>query len=98
MKKRACNFRRPIIVTALLALLAAGLTFAANHVCKNAAAGRIFTSVETVPANEVGLVLGTSRLTKQGRPNLHFNQRINAATALYQAGKVHHLLVSGDNH
>src|SRR5581483_2015893 len=29
---------------------------------------------------------------------LHFDQRIAAAVALYQAGKVHHLLVSGDNH
>ena len=71
---------------------------AASHTCYHAAAGRIFTSVETVPANDVGLVLGTSRLTTHGKPNLHFNQRIEAAAALYHAGKVHHLLVSGDNH
>ena len=30
-------------------------------------------------------------------PNLHFNQRIEAAAALFKAGKVRHLLVSGDN-
>jgi SanA protein len=42
--------------------------------------------------------LGTAKLTKQGRPNLHFIQRIAAAAALYRAGKVQHLLVSGDNH
>jgi SanA protein len=82
----------------VFALPAAGLTIAANRICKHAAAGRIFTSVETVPANDVGLVLGTSKLTRRGNPNLHFRQRIAAAAALYQAGKVRHLLVSGDNH
>jgi SanA protein len=81
-----------------VALAAAGLTLSADRACKQAAAGRIFTAVETVPANDVGLVLGTSKLTKHGKPNLHFNQRIAAAAALYRAGKVQQLLVSGDNH
>src|SRR5438045_5840311 len=40
----------------------------------------------------------SGKLTPRGRPNLHFNQRINAAVELYQSGKVRHLLVSGDNH
>ncbi len=70
----------------------------ANHACRQATAGRIFNSAELTPANEVGLVLGTSKLTKSGKPNLHFNQRIEAAAALYHAGKVRYLLVSGDNH
>jgi SanA protein len=51
-----------------------------------------------VPPREVGLVLGTSKETRHGKPNLHFNQRIEAAAALYKAGKVRYLLVSGDNH
>lgn len=98
MKKIARNFRRLVGAALLLAVLAAGITLAANRTCKHVAAGRIFASVAAVPANEVGLVLGTSKLTKSGKPNLHFNQRIEAATALYRAGKVQHLLVSGDNH
>lgn len=80
-------------VTAIVALMAW-----ANHRCDQAARGRIFRSVDAIPAREVGLVLGTSKETGHGRPNLHFNQRIAAAVALYRAGKVHHLLVSGDNH
>src|SRR5882757_7576161 len=95
---KAINLRRLIVVSSLFALLAVGLTLLANRTCKNAAAGRIFTSIETVPVNEVGLVLGTSKLTKRGKPNLHFDQRIAAAAALYRAGKIQHLLVSGDNH
>jgi SanA protein len=98
MKKYSLNHRRLIVASWLLAMLVAGITLVAGRACKQAVAGRIFTAVETVPANDVGLVLGTSRLTKHGKPNLHFNQRIVAAAALYRAGKIHHLLVSGDNH
>jgi len=98
MKKHPFTVRRLLVGSLLLAGLAVGLTLLANRTCKNAAAGRIFTSIETVPANEVGLVLGTSKLTQRGKPNLHFNQRIAAAAVLYRAGKIHHLLVSGDNH
>ncbi|MDR3459072.1 MAG: ElyC/SanA/YdcF family protein [Verrucomicrobiae bacterium] len=98
MKRYARYFRWLMVLTLLFAMLAAALSVLANRTCKKAAAGRIFTRIESVPANDVGLVLGTSRLMKNGRPNLHFNQRIAAAAALYHAGKVRHLLVSGDNH
>ena len=98
MKTRTRNFYQWIVASFLLAALAVGLTAAANRACQKAATGRIFTSLETVPSNDVGLVLGTSKLTRHGAPNLHFNQRIAAAAALYHAGKVRHLLVSGDNH
>lgn len=82
---------------ALLLLPVAAMLWA-DHVCSSAAAGRIFNSLDGVPANEVALVLGTGKLTPRGSPNLHFNQRIKAAAKLYQSGKVRHLLVSGDNH
>jgi SanA protein len=70
----------------------------ADYRCDRAASGRIYRSVNAVPARQIGLVLGTSKETRNGRPNLHFNQRIEAAAALYHAGKIQHLLVSGDNH
>jgi SanA protein len=80
----------------LLAVVA--LILWADHTCELAAKGRVYRSIDTVPGRAAGLVLGTSKLTRHGKPNLHFNQRIEAAVALYRAGKVHHLLVSGDNH
>jgi len=90
---------RLFVVSGLIALIAlVGEVIWSNHVCQNAAHGRVFSSVESIPANDVGLVLGTSKLTKAGTVNLHFTQRIEAAAALYRAGKVRHLLVSGDNH
>jgi SanA protein len=83
---------------AALSLAAIGMMVWADRTCQNAVDGRLHRLVETVPANEVGLVLGTGRTTRKGNPNLHFTQRINAAVELYRSGKVKHLLVSGDNH
>src|ERR1700744_6281183 len=98
MKPRLKIRRRLLIVAVLLTVFAAAWIYAAGRACQRASFGRVFTSLETVSANDVGLVLGASRLTKHGKPNLHFDQRIAAAAALYHAGKIHHLLVSGDNH
>ncbi len=89
---------RILIAFAVALIVSVGLVVGADHVCQNAARHKIFHSVESVPPNDVGLVLGTGKLTRRGNPNLHFNQRINAAAALYHAGKVRFLLVSGDNH
>ena len=97
-RKWRANRVRILVGAALSALLALASVIMADRVCRTAAADRIFRSPEHVPANEVALVLGTGKLTASGRPNLHFNQRINAAVELYRSGKVQHLLVSGDNH
>lgn len=91
--------RTRLVLALLIASLAvAGLLVGADRACQNAAAGRIFRSMETIPPSEVGLVLGTAKTPWRGSTNLHFTQRIKAAAALYHAGKVRHLLVSGDNH
>lgn len=91
--------RRRLLTAALVALLGAGaLLVWSDHVCQTAARGRIFRTIASVPANDVGLVLGTGKTTRGGTPNLHFTQRITAAAVLYRSGKVRHLLVSGDNH
>lgn len=88
-----------ILAAGCAALIAAvALILWADHTCQRAANGHLFRSVESVPANDVALVLGTARTTARGHLNLHFQQRIAAAAKLYHSGKVRHLLVSGDNH
>ncbi len=57
----------------------------------------LYSNLKQVPANKVGLVLGTSKWLRDGRPNLYFKYRIQAAYALYKAGKIKYILVSGDN-
>ena len=59
---------------------------------------RVYEDPAQLPANDVGLVLGTSKESGgHGRPNPHFYNRIEAAVALYRAGRFKGLLVSGDN-
>lgn len=57
---------------------------------------RISTTIEATPANNVAIVLGTSP-TFRGASNPFFTHRMDTAAALYHAGRVKHLLVSGDN-
>jgi len=91
--------RRHLVVAALAMLLAsAAMIVFADRVCQRAARNRIFRSVDSLPVKDVALVLGTSKTTRAGNANLHFKNRMAAAAALYRAGKVKHLLVSGDNH
>ena len=42
-------------------------------------------------------LIGTSRTVRSGRPNAYFYNRVDAAAALYHAGKVEYLVISGDN-
>ncbi len=82
-------------------LVIAGLGVALLVICdrmvRSEAQGHLFDSVEHVPMNEVGLVLGTTHRGRGGGGNPYFNHRIAAAAELFRAGKVRYLLVSGDN-
>lgn len=60
-------------------------------------ASRITGDPAAVPAAPVALVLGTSRNLASGNINAHWKMRMDAAAALWKAGRVKRLLVSGDN-
>lgn len=79
-------------------LLVIILTIYANVKVEKAAAGKIYTSVDSVPHNKVALLLGTNPLNKWGRPNSYFTNRIKTASELYHSGKVDYIIASGDNH
>lgn len=50
-----------------------------------------------VPQSYASIVLGTSKKLPDGRDNLYYVYRVNAATALYYSGKIKKIIVSGDN-
>ena len=50
-----------------------------------------------VPDTDVALVLGAAPIGPEGGSNRYFEYRLDAAAALWKAGKVKFLLVSGDN-
>lgn len=62
---------------------------------KNAAKGCLYDDAKEIPHREVGLLLGTSPLGRTGRPNQFFLRRIDATVALYEAGKIDRIIISG---
>jgi SanA protein len=52
---------------------------------------------ERLPAIDVALVLGAAPIGPEGGPNRYFENRLDAAAALWRAGRAKYLLVSGDN-
>lgn len=57
----------------------------------------IYNSIEEIPYNDVALVLGTSKYLYDGRVNMYFKFRMDAAYELYKNRKIKFILVSGDN-
>jgi len=77
--------------TSLLAIIGAA------EMIHSAAKDRTYSDVTLIPHRRVGLLLGCSRTLSDGRQNLFFQNRVNAAINLFRGGKVEYLLVSGDN-
>ena len=87
----------PLIITAVLAVAFLIMGAVINLSVDRMAEGRCYSSVEDIPYRRVGLVLGTSRLTRRGYENPYFYHRIDACAELYHAGKIDRILISGDN-
>ena len=56
---------------------------------------RVFDDVSQLPVMEAGLVLGCVPVLPDGRPNLFFEARMDAAAAAYNQGRCRVLIVSG---
>lgn len=56
-----------------------------------------YFNIDRLPANEVGLVLGTSKFVASGKENLFFRYRMEATARLWKAGKIKYLILSGNN-
>ncbi len=94
------TFRRVIgrVIKVTLGFILLGCLFIvwANVTAVWASRGRVFDDVSKVPQSQVGLVFGTTDRVN-GRENLYFRYRIEAAARVWKAGKLETLIVSGDN-
>lgn len=90
--------KRIVLSLCSFVALVIAFTIYANIRVENAAHGRIYTNVDSIPHNKVALLLGTNPLNRLGRPNSYFLNRISTAAELYHAGKVDYIIASGDNH
>lgn len=88
--------RRLLIAAACFIVLGTAIVIHSNVVAIWSSHGRIHSDLKDVPEIKVGLVFGTTDRVN-GRENLYFRYRIDAATELWNAGKIKTLLVSGDN-
>ena len=73
------------------------LVLICNQIVVNNAEGKVFSDLDSIKYNKVGLLLGTTPQARIGRiTNYFFVYRIDAAEQLYKAGKIEKILISGD--
>lgn len=60
-------------------------------------AGRCYDSIESIPHNHVGVLLGIMAHDKTGEYRQEFGNRVEVAAKLYKAGKIDIILISGAN-
>ena len=90
--------------TALIASCIAGgaavamaiILWAVSMYVERTVQARLYEDMASLPRRDVGLVLGTARRTSGGM-NAFYSARIEAAAALFHAGKIGHIIVSGSN-
>lgn len=71
--------------------------FCINSYITKQAAPNIYKNIKEIPTKKAALVLGTAKYMVGGGKNYFYTYRIRAAAALFKAGKVKAIVVSGDN-
>jgi SanA protein len=95
MKKRIKISCWLLTVSAIACL---ALMLICNHIVVNNAEGKVFSDIDSIKYNKVGLLLGTTPQARFDRiTNYFFIYRIDAAEQLYKAGKIEKILISGDD-
>jgi SanA protein len=84
-------------ISAITLILLVAVTLIANYTVESATESQVYNNVSAIPANRVGLLLGTSRLLSNGRPNQYFTYRIDAVVRLINTRKIKYVVISGDN-
>ena len=81
----------------VFAVVCLALMLVCNQIVVNNAEGKVFSDIDSIKYNKVGLLLGTTPQARIGRiTNQFFIYRIDAAEQLYKAGKIDQILISGD--
>ena len=94
MKKATKIFLYAIGIILLMCIV---VMMVCNQIVVNNAEGKVFSDIDSIKYNKVGLLLGTAPQARIGRiTNAFFTYRIDAAEELYKAGKIEKILISGD--
>ena len=83
--------------TGIIILICLTSLIVCNQMIVNNAKGKTFYEIDSITPSDYGLLLGTTPQTRIGRrKNYFFKYRIDATERLYKAGKIKHILISGD--
>ena len=97
MKKRVIKICAWVI--GIFAVVCIIIMLICNQIVVNNAEGKVFSEIDSIKYNKVGLLLGTTPQARIGRiKNYFFIYRLDAAEQLYKAGKIEKILISGDDH
>ncbi len=89
--------KKILIIGVVIGILSLIGIIGADRLVEKIASNKVYNSTKEIPHNKVGLFLGTGKILSNGRINLYYKYRIDAAVSLFKAGKVDFILVSGDN-
>lgn len=91
------QFRRIRNFIVFLFILLVTIIVTTNYQIETKTRKYLYSSVDRVPFNKTGLLLGTSKYIRNGLSNPFFYNRIKTAVMLYKTKKIKYIIVSGDN-
>jgi SanA protein len=95
--KKFWKFSIIALSSAAAALLAAAAIIWYSHHAVGSCTRFCYKDIEHVPFRETALLPGAAKIVPSGKPNLYFSARVVTAAKLFHAGKIKHILISGDN-
>ena len=95
--RRYFTVKKVFFVLLTFVLLFVGVVYFANVAIERNAVGKTFDRICDTPHFRCALLLGTSKTGEHGDGNAFFAKRIKATAALFEAGKINCVIVSGDN-
>lgn len=99
MFRMLLSFRFWAWAAAIVLVIIISVVLVINNIINKSTRSQLYFDVASIPKNKVGVLLGTAKYKDKAKHivNLYYQTRIDAAVALYMAGKVDYIIVSGDN-
>ena len=90
--------KKIIWMAGIMTVICIVIIYICNQIVVNNAEGKVYSDIDSIKYNKVGLLLGTTPQARIGRiTNYFFIYRIDAVEQLYKAGKIEQILISGDD-
>jgi len=83
------------ILFGIISLVA--IIYFCNKIIVSAAKDNLYSDLNKIPFNKVGLLLGAAKYGKHGFNNPYYDYRIEAAINLLKNAKIKYIIISGDN-